>query len=407
MGIFKQFVLKDYENQIPYLMWMCSPSCVGIKTYTKMQSYFASPKDFYEAGEQKWEKCGILTGKQLELLMRAKKEIDPFVVYENMMRKGINILSIEEEKYPGKLKEIRDAPICLFYKGRLPQINVPQIAVIGARACTNYGILVAKKLGESLAEAQIGVISGMARGIDSQAQISAMMAGGYSLAVLGSGPDVVYPRESKGLYEMLERGGCILSEYVPGTPAKPTNFALRNRIISGLSDAVCVVEAKQKSGTMITVDCALEQGREVYVIPGRITDSVSRGCLELIRQGAGVVTGINEFVEEISDNYSDFAFSGAKLTGEKADGEKPVNKYTQFFEKFGENGRKVIENLSVESFNIDEIIKETGLDYGSVLPVLLQLEEEKILSNLGAGRFSVDASFADFIEDFRKNSLAS
>ncbi|MCQ2519730.1 MAG: DNA-processing protein DprA [Lachnospiraceae bacterium] len=409
MGIFKQSVLKEYEIQMPYLMWMSASSCIGIKTYTRLQSFFASPKEFYEGSGAKWEKCKIFTKKQIELLSEAKRTKNPQTEYEAMIKKGINIVSIEEEIYPEKLREIKDAPISLFYKGRLPEKNVPQIAVIGARACTNYGLLVAKRLGESLAFADMGVISGMARGIDAEAQTSAVVAGGYSLAVLGTGPDIIYPRESKRLYEMLERGGGIISEYAPGMAAKPANFALRNRIISGLSDVICVVEAKEKSGTMITIDCALEQGREVYVVPGRITDAVSIGCLEMIKQGAGVVTGISEFVDEIRSNYRVDAFTYLESKSNEAFSDKISSngKYENAFSTMGENFGKIVLNLPVDSFNVDEIIVKTGLDYGEVLLALLSLEKEKMVNNLGAGRFSINKPCLDLIDEFRKNFLAS
>jgi DNA processing protein len=190
---------------------------------------------------------------------------------------------------------------------------LPTVALIGARDCSEYGRNVASRLGFVFGQKGIQVISGMARGIDGISQEAAVDAGGTSYAVLGSGVDVCYPTGNRRLYEKLKVSGGILSEYPPGTKALAHHFPPRNRIVSGLADAVIVVEARAKSGTLITVDMALEQGREVYVVPGRITDDLSVGCNRLVKMGAGLLLDTEEFLDELREIF-------ARRTTEKTDG---------------------------------------------------------------------------------------
>lgn len=204
-----------------------------------------------------------------------------------------------ERDYPARLLEIPDPPERLYVLGKLPEEKVPSVAIIGARECSEYGNYVAARLGECMGRNGIQVVSGMARGIDGIGQTAALDAGGSSFAVLGSGVDVCYPARNRRLYERLRERGGVLSEYPPGTPALSRNFPPRNRIVSGLADAVVVVEAREKSGTLITVDMALEQGKEVYAVPGRVTDALSSGCNRLVKLGAAVLLDPEELAEEL------------------------------------------------------------------------------------------------------------
>lgn len=204
-----------------------------------------------------------------------------------------------ERDYPARLLEIPDPPERLYVLGKLPEEKVPSVAIIGARECSEYGNYVAARLGECMGRNGIQVVSGMARGIDGIGQTAALDAGGSSFAVLGSGVDVCYPARNRRLYERLRERGGVLSEYPPGTPALSRNFPPRNRIVSGLADAVVVVEAREKSGTLITVDMALEQGKEVYAVPGRVTDALSSGCNRLVKLGAAMLLDPEELAEEL------------------------------------------------------------------------------------------------------------
>ncbi len=215
--------------------------------------------------------------------------------------KEIRVVRRGDGEYPRRLQEIPGPPGELYIMGDLPGEERASVAVIGARDCSEYGRHVADRLGRILGKNGIQVISGMARGIDGIAQQAAVEAGGSSFAVLGSGVDICYPAQNRRLYEKLKTAGGLLSEYPPGTPVRAWHFPPRNRIVSGLSDAVIVVEARERSGTLITVDMALEQGKEVYAVPGRLTDGLSAGCNRLLKLGAGILLDPGEFLEELGE----------------------------------------------------------------------------------------------------------
>ena len=247
----------------------------------QLLSRFGDPQGVYEAGTAGWRE--ILSDSVVEYMDRQKKSGNLEEEYHSLGEKQIGLVLQEEEGFPQKLLEIPDPPYGLFYKGKLPEQKQPSVAVIGARECSEYGRFVAEELGRYLGSQGIQVISGMARGIDGISQQAALLAGGTSYGVLGCGVDICYPRQNRKLYEELIQKGGLLSTYAPGTKALPAYFPPRNRIVSGLADALIVIEARQKSGTLITVDMALEQGKDVYVVPGRITDRLSDGCNRLHR----------------------------------------------------------------------------------------------------------------------------
>lgn len=222
-----------------------------------------------------------------------------------MGRNNIRHIYFDDGEYPEKLKTIPRPPRELYVIGKLPSPETPSVAIIGSRRNTPYGYAMARKFSEALAQAGIQVISGMARGIDGAASQAALKAGTASFGVLGCGVDICYPPENQQLYNQLAAMGGLISEYPPKTAPLGRLFPARNRIISGLSDAVIVIEAGKKSGTMITVDMALEQGREVYALPGRIDDVLSAGCNELIRQGAGILTSPEDFLAEFLTHIAD------------------------------------------------------------------------------------------------------
>ena len=210
---------------------------------------------------------------------------------KKMLDKGIRFVSIEDKAYPERLLTMVDPPLGLFYRGELPRDGLKSAAIIGARTCSEYGRNAAYSFGRYLAQNGVQVISGMALGADGAGQWGALSAGGKSYAVLGSGADICYPQEHFPLYEKLCAEGGVISEYPPGTPGLAFRFPRRNRIISALSDCVIVIEARKKSGTMTTVDHALNQGKEVFALPGRYNDPMSQGCNMLIKQGAGRLSG--------------------------------------------------------------------------------------------------------------------
>lgn len=220
------------------------------------------------------------------------------LIKEKLEKYEINTVVITEESYPKSLKVYEDVPYMLFYKGNIKKLNEKyNVAVVGSRQCTSYGINVSNMITESLCYNNINIISGMARGIDSIVHSKCTEKKGYTCAVLGSGLDIIYPKENSSLYNEILKDGCILSEFIPGTKPYSYNFPIRNRIISGLSNIVIVVEAGKKSGSLITASAALEQGKEVIVVPGNIFSSQSIGANELIKDGAYILTNIKDIYE--------------------------------------------------------------------------------------------------------------
>lgn len=218
-----------------------------------------------------------------------KREID-FIQKEN-----IKILTIEDKAYPQILKTIYDYPVSIYIKGNEKILNMPAIGIVGCRESTSYGKKVAQYFAYHLSKRNISIISGLAKGIDSQSHIGAIKAKGITIGVIGNGLDMVYPKENQYLYDkIIEENGAIISEYPIGTKPEKMNFPARNRIISGMSKGILVIEAKKKSGTLITVDFALEQGRNVYVVPGNIDEMNSVGTNDLIKQGAQIVTSYRD-----------------------------------------------------------------------------------------------------------------
>ena len=215
------------------------------------------------------------------------------------MAENIHYIRRNSDYFPLRFEGLSDVPQGLYCIGSLPDDNIPSVAVVGARSCSSYGRKTAFALGKFLAEHGVQVISGMAMGIDSSAQEGALAAGGKTFAVLGCGVDICYPRTSYAVYDALAVRGGIIAEVEPGTKPLAYNFPRRNRIISALSDIVIVVEAREKSGSLITVDCALEQGRTVYAVPGRLGDRLSDGCNYLIAQGAGILWSFEAVMEEL------------------------------------------------------------------------------------------------------------
>lgn len=214
---------------------------------------------------------------------------------EFLQKEKIKILTIEDKEYPEILKTIYDYPVSIYVKGNETILNNASIGIVGCRESSVYGEKVAQYFAYNLAKKSINIISGLAKGIDSQSHIGAIKAKGMTIGVIGSGLDIVYPKENQYLYDkIIEENGAIISEYPLGTKPEKMNFPARNRIISGMSKAILVVEAKKKSGTLITVDFALEQGRDVYVVPGNIDEMNSVGTNDLIKQGAQMVTSYKD-----------------------------------------------------------------------------------------------------------------
>jgi len=277
--------------------WLTSLYGFGRKKHFQLQELCGSPSAIYQLTQD--EMAALYTEKTGELWQHYKNTVHPEKLYEKYQRQGIRFTYWQMPDFPNKLRDIPDAPYGIYYKGSLPKEGERSVAMIGARRCSDYGRCMAEYFADKFGKMGIAVISGMASGIDGISQRAALAAGGTSYGVLGCGVDIIYPENNADLYRNLIARGGVISEYPPTTQPKAGLFPQRNRIISALSDVVLVVEARAKSGTLITVDMALEQGREVYVVPGRCTDNLSIGCNRLLRQGAIAATAPEDIMQDM------------------------------------------------------------------------------------------------------------
>ncbi|MDE6714673.1 MAG: DNA-processing protein DprA, partial [Lachnospiraceae bacterium] len=270
---------------------------IGAATAVKIVEHYGGARRIWELEEKDVRQEQRMNERQKNNFIDCRRRWNLVGEWQKLKNKGIKTVSFDGRIYPRRLREIPNKPFLLYYIGGLPAETMPCVAVIGARMCSEYGRFIAAELAAGLAKRGIQVVSGMADGIDGIAQRSALEHGGMSYGVLGCGVDVCYPSSNRALYQTLQIQGGVLSEFPPGTKPESRHFPMRNRIISGLADLILVIEAKERSGTQITVNMALEQGKEVYAVPGRITDELSRGCNRMILEGAGVATDINELAE--------------------------------------------------------------------------------------------------------------
>lgn len=279
-----------------YKYWFYTLEGINEKDCENLIKQYGSIPEIFSRPWKEWEHCSFLRERARRELGKNRNVYELQKECEELEKNGIQFVTMEEEEYPKRLQYISDKPKILFYKGKLPKEEAKSVAVIGARNCTNYGKMIAREIGEMLAEYEISLISGMARGIDGCAQESMLKAGGVSYGVLGCGVDICYPKENRRLYEQLIQQGGLLSELKPKTPPKAIHFPRRNRIISGLADLIVVVEAEKRSGTSITVGYGLEQGKEIMAVPGRMKDALSTGCNLLISQGAAPLLQVEDIL---------------------------------------------------------------------------------------------------------------
>jgi DNA processing protein len=298
---------------------------------------------------------------------------------------GINIITLQDSLYPPKLLEIYDRPPFLYVKGSLNKDDI-DIAIVGSRLASTYGKYTTERISRELALRGVTVVSGMARGIDSAAHQGALTARGRTIAVLGTGLDIIYPPENKKLFAAIGENGALVSEYPPGTPPLASNFPARNRIISGMSYGVVVVEAGEKSGSLITARLALEQGREVFAVPGTIDSAGSRGTNKLIKQGAKLIENTDDILEEILPQLEK-----TKILEIMPDSGKDT-KARKKNDDLNEIDRQIIALLSDNRLHIDELIITTGLAPGDILSSLMKLELNGIVHQHPGKLFSLGAA---------------
>lgn len=352
--------------------WFVNIKFVGRQTRCRLLEVFESPVEIFETSESLISKLSFLTERQRNSIIT--RNIDCIRTdLDKLYNSGINFLYIECDGFPKELLNIPDCPHCLYVKGQYIDWFKPAVSVVGSRNCSSYGGNFAYKLGRELAEHGISVVSGMARGIDGAAQKGCIAAGGRTCAVLGCGVDVCYPESNIDLYMNITNNGCIVSEYPPGTPPLSGFFPERNRIISGLGKVLIVVEAGERSGSLITVDCALEQGKDVFAVPGRVTDQQSRGCNCLIKNGASIFESIDDILDAINVTYFSNIATVKKSNIALATDEKIV--YAE---------------LGFEPKHINSLARETKMPVEVVMRILINLELRHIVRQTTGNYFVVD-----------------
>lgn len=355
---------------IKYWIALSMVSDIGPIGAGKLLAAFGKPENIFSANFDELtavDGIGTQRAKNIKVFSSWKEVEENIKVIE---KSGIKVVLIGDPSYPAMLKETGDAPVILYTKGDILPQDKFAIAIVGSRKLTHYGAAAAENISQELAYMGFTVVSGMARGVDSISHRGALKAGGRTLAVLGSGPDVPYPPENKALMEKIAESGCVISEFPPGTPPDKENFPKRNRLISGLSLGVLVIEAAADSGALITARYALEQGREVFAIPGNITSSNSEGTNELIKRGAVLTRKAEDIVVELAPVLKGFIRSRDKIKIEITDEEKGI-----------------CSLLSGEPKQIDVIFRECGLPASKALGILLGLELKGAVKQITGKRF--------------------
>lgn len=359
-----------------------------------LEAFGSAPKVFLnsENNLRRVDKIGANVAKQIASFPfeKLKEEL------ELCGKLGIKIITLIDDDYPRLLKDIYDPPLCLYVKGALDTQNSPSLGIVGSRRASYYGLSCAEKFAYSLAKLAVVVVSGMARGVDTYAHKGALKAGGLTYAVLGSGLNNIYPPENKDLYRDIAESGAVISEFPLNTPPIGRNFPCRNRIISGLSNGVIVVEAAKNSGALITADFALEQGREVFAIPGKVDSATSYGTNHLIKQGAKLIDSVEDIIEELGYTRLPEENSRSKI-GEPKEGRSVGVLEKRSAVKAGiakesssalsEEERLVYGLIPEEGSYIDELIEGTGLATNRISSLLLGLEIRNIVKQLPGKKY--------------------
>lgn len=345
---------------------------VGPLLSKRLLASFGSPKDIFRAdlndllsveGMTRERAVNIREFSQWDVTEKALKR---------MQDSDITVIGYDDSRYPEPLRQMADAPVVLYIRGDYQPDDRFALAIVGSRRLSEYGEGVTLRIANELSRAGFTIISGMARGIDTLAHRSTLAAGGRTIAVFGSGPDICYPAENRGLMQKIISSGCVLSEFAPGTEPRKEHFPRRNRLISGLSLGVLVIEATAKSGALITAQYALEQNKEVFAVPGRITSKNSEGTNRLIKQGARIVLDTEDIIEELAPMLKGF-----------------ITRRDDVKQAISKEESRLCDMLTREPKHIDSLARETGMPSHEILNTLLSLELKGIARQSQGKRFSL------------------
>lgn len=360
-----------------YDIWLSSINGVGSFTYNKILKHFNTSENVWNSSKKELEELKIK--KEIVDKILNKPEIDVAEsILEKMHKQNIHTINILDSEYPDRLKRVRNAPINLYAKGNLELLKNFSLGIVGSRNCSIYGEKVATNLSRALSEKNITIISGLAMGIDTYAHKGALKNVGGTIAVLGSGFDNVYPQENKKLFEeIINNNGLVITEYLPEVIPALGNFPSRNRIVSGLSAGIIVVEAKEKSGALITANIAKKENKPVFAIPGNINSFHSKGSNQIIKEGAKLVTNLNDILEEFEE-LKDLTTS-----------EIEVKTKERTLEKIPKEYREVYKLILGGDESIEQIKNKLPNKVSDINSILTMLELEGYIESVPGNRFII------------------
>ena len=348
---------------------------LGNGTFRDLIGVFGSPEAVFRAKIPELKRVKGMGEEIAHRIVNKKFSSDPEKEMRRAEKINAKIITYQDPAYPELLKEIHSPPMVLYVRGKDIPIKQPYVAVVGSRNPTHYGLKASESIGFGLARRGIGVVSGMAKGIDSAAHYGCLNGKGFTVAVIGTGIDLVYPRTNRALAEKLSEKGAVVSEFPMGSPPEPKNFPIRNRIISGLSRGVVVVEATMNSGSLITASMALDQGRDVFAVPGSIYSFKSTGAHSLIKQGAKLVENADDILEEFGL------------------GDRPAQQNSLFegmddsMPELSEPEKRLYDLLGEYPMHIDDMVRQVEMDPGEVSSLLMSLELKGLVRQLVGKRF--------------------
>lgn len=356
---------------------------IGGKTFRAIQKHYDEAHQFIEAGPRAWKRINGIGGATARSLKEVLEDKRGQKEYERIQYSDTQVITLGEARYPPLLQQVHDRPIILYVKGSIEEKDHLAVSVVGTRACSYYGKKHAKKFSTLLAHRGFTIVSGLARGIDTVAHEGALDAGGRTLAVLGCGVNRIYPHENKDLADQITGSGAVISEFPLDTPPEGPHFPQRNRIISGLSAGVFVIEAPSESGALITTDLALRQNRDIFALPGNVDSRSSEGCIRLIQEGARAVFDVDDIIEEL-DAYREGARSAEMQSREETGNITLKN----------EGEKEIFDLLSSDPLHVDQISGELTRETVDVSRLLTGLEMRGLVRQLPGKRFvrDVDSS---------------
>ena len=366
------------DEQTAQLLLLSAPELSGA-SYLALLTELESPVRLLKAGYTTWRAAGLSTRCCDYLRSADARHIEQARRW--LESPSHHLLMLDDERYPQLLRETVGMPLGLFVSGDPHSLNSPQLAIVGSRNPTPYGRQLAESFAKHLSQCGLSITSGLAAGIDAASHRGALAGGGLTLAVCGTGLDIIYPRSSEALAREIETRGALVSEFLPGTPPRKHHFPQRNRLISGLSLGTLVIEAAPESGSLITARLAGEQGREVFAIPGSIHSPMSKGCHELIRQGAKLVDNVQDILSELG------SLSTTLVPPTTAHQSNVIDSNSISQVTLDKDYKILLDALAFEPLAVDQLVHRTGLSADAVTSMLLMLELENRIESFPGGLY--------------------